>query len=59
MCIVIHVDQMDDNGQKERKKEIMEIKRKLKTQDDVMQKYTASQNDIILKLAGKIDVLTT
>ena len=57
--MLIVICKANDNGQKERMNEIMEIKHKLETQDGAMQKYTTSQNDVILKLAGNTDILTT
>ena len=46
------------NAQKERKEEIIELRCKLETQGDIMQKNMASFNDVLFKLAGNIDVLT-
>ena len=35
----------------------MEIKHKLETQDEAVQRHLAAQNDVIHKLTGNVDIL--
>ena len=47
----------NDKYQEEVMKEIMELKHKMETQDDAIQRHLVTQKDVIHKLTGNIDNL--